>query len=152
AKGRVENERENQVRGNHASSPSQEKDPVVQRSFGPLAMPTPLLTFEGINNRNFVFPPDTQGDVGPNHYVQWVNLSFQIWDKTGTSLYGPANGNTLWTGFTGPCETQNGGDPITLYDPMADRWMMSQFTTAAPYYQCIAVSTSPDPTGTWDRY
>jgi len=37
-------------------------------------MPPPLLTFEGTS---FVegggLPPDTNGDVGPNHYVQSVN-------------------------------------------------------------------------------
>ena len=119
-------------------------------------MPSPLVNFEAIHNTYSVQPPDTQGDVGPNHYVQWVNLGFQIWDKAGNSLYGPANGNTLWSGFGGACETTNDGDPITLYDPLADRWLMSQFALPnypnGPFYQCIAISTTADPTGTWYRY
>ena len=129
-------------------------DPVVQKDFGPgaLAMPAPIRNFAGVNNRNGVYPPDTNGDVGPNHYVQMVNLSFQIWNKSGVSVYGPANGNTLWSGFGGPCQTQNAGDPIVLYDPIADRWLMSQFTSSSPYGECIAISTTPDPTGSYYRY
>jgi N-acetylneuraminic acid mutarotase len=130
-------------------------DPVVQRAFSPLAMPAPLTSFDGVNNRNGSLPPDTGGDVGPYHYVQWVNLSFQVFDKSGNSLYGPANGNTLWSGFGGPCQQNNNGDPIVLYDSIADRWLMSQFAILGqngPGYQCIAISQSPDPTGAYYRY
>lgn len=133
---------------------------IVQSSAGgPITMPAPELNFEGVNNVNSVYPPDTQGDIGPNHYIQWVNLSFQIWsidrvNHTATSVYGPAAGNTLWQGFGGACETNNHGDPITLYDPFADRWFMSQFAipSSPPYYQCVAVSVTPDPLGAWYRY
>jgi hypothetical protein len=41
---------------------------------------------------------------------------------------------------------------VVLYDPLADRWFITQFTTASPYYECIVVSTSPDPLGTYNRY
>jgi hypothetical protein len=131
-------------------------DPGMQQAPGGSSMPAPIANFEGVNNVNAIYPPDTQGDVGPNHYVQWVNLSFAIYNKTGTLLYGPANGSTLWSGFGGPCETTNDGDPITLYDPLADRWLMSQFALPSypngPFYQCVAVSTTADPLGTWYRY
>lgn len=132
-------------------------DPVVQRIFGLTAganpaVPSPLKNFAGVNNRDGVYPPDTTGDVGPNNYVQWVNLSFQVFDKNGNSLYGPAEGNTLWSGFGGLCQTSNAGDPIVLYDSMADRWVMAQFTASNPYGECVAVSTSPDPTGSYNRY
>ena len=128
-------------------------DPVVQKSFGPsMLMPAPITNFAGVGNVDGVYPPDTNGDVGPNHYVQWVNLHFQIWNKNGVSLYGPAAGNTLWSGFGGPCASQNAGDPIVLYDQAADRWVLSQFTSSAPYGECIAVSTTGDPTGSYYRY
>src|SRR5207302_10392157 len=52
----------------------------------------------------------------------------------------------------GACQSRNDGDPIALYDPMADRWLMAQFTAANPYGECVAVSTSSDPTGSWYRY
>jgi hypothetical protein len=41
---------------------------------------------------------------------------------------------------------------IALYDGIADRWLVSQFTTVAPYHQCIAVSQTNNPTGSWYLY
>ena len=142
----------------------QGNDPVVQIENGITAMPAPLKNFEGVGNVNSVLPPDTQGDIGydpatgKKYYVQWVNISFAVWDVTDAPalIYGPVAGKTLWTGFGGPCETENDGDPITLFDPLAKRWLMSQFALPnfplGPYYQCIAVSQTGDPTGAWHRY
>ncbi len=130
-------------------------DPIVQRFMGPLAMPTPILSFEGIDINGGCggcLPPDTNGEVGPNNYVQTVNSAVQVWDKTGTSLMGPVAINTLWTGFGGSCETRNDGDPVVMYDQLADRWLISQFTDATPFSECIAISTTPDPTGAYHRY
>lgn len=135
------------------------EDSVLQTSFGgngpdlvePLA-PSPSVNFDGVGNIAGVYPPDTNGDVGPNHYVQMVNLHTQIWDKNGNSLYGPVASNTIWSGFSGSCSTRNDGDPIVLYDQMADRWILSQFTAANPYGECVAVSTTGDPTGSYYRY
>ncbi|HST05354.1 MAG TPA: hypothetical protein VLQ48_11540 [Chloroflexia bacterium] len=128
-------------------------DPAVQYTFGSQLMaPSPAQNFEGVGNRNGVYPPDTNGDVGPNHYVQIVNLSLQIFNKSGGTLYGPVNANTIWSGFGGGCQTRNDGDPVALYDSMADRWLISQFTAASPYGECVAISTSPDPTGSYYRY
>jgi hypothetical protein len=130
-------------------------DPVVQSAAptGGVAMPAPLTNWAGISANPFS-PPDTNGDVGPNHVVQIVNDQFQVWDKSGNSLFGPAEGSTLWQGFGGPCELLPGIDPILLYDPFADRWVISQSTGSlqADTYQCIAVSSTPDPTGSWNRY
>ena len=129
-------------------------DVGLQTAMGPTAMPAPTVNFEGINNVNGVLPPDTQGDIGPNNYVQWVNLSYGIWNRTGGVQRAATNGNTLWTGFGGECETTNSGDPITVYDHLADRWFMSQFTYGGGtgHYQCVAVSTTSDPLGSWNRY
>jgi hypothetical protein len=130
-------------------------DPAVQKAFGPLGggIPTPFVSFDGIPNIAGVAPPDPDGDVGPNHYVEMVNLHFQIFDKTGTSLFGPAANNTLFTGMTHPCEVENAGDPIVLHDQLADRWMLTQFTSNGPvFYNCVAISTTSDPTGTYYRY
>jgi hypothetical protein len=134
------------------------EDPVVQSTLtggaSPVqSMPAPLLSFDGIGNIAGVMPPDTNGDVGPNHYVQMVNLAFQIWDKRGRSVYGPASLRTLWKGFGLPCEGADHGDPVVLYDPLADRWLLTQFIVQAPYYgECLAVSTGPDPAGAYYRY
>ena len=107
------------------SEPTPALDPVLDEAPTPAAATT-FFNFEGVSNRNGVLPPDPNGDIGPNHYVQWVNLSLQIWSinratSTATSVYGPVNGNTIWSGFGGPCQTTNDGDPIVLYDQAADR-------------------------------
>ena len=110
-----------------------------------------------------VAPPDTTGDIGPNHYVQWVNLRYSIYtltrdasnNITGFNLVGgfPKQGNIVWQGFGGACETSNDGDPLVQYDQFADRWVLTQFAVSStPYTQCVAVSTGPDPTGSYYRY
>lgn len=131
----------------------QTPDGALQTVYGDMEIPAPSVSFNGPPNISSVSPPDPVGDVGPNHYVAMSNLSFQIFDKTGASLFGPAANNTLWAGFGGPCQTENAGDPIVLYDQISDRWMLSQFTAAGPtYYNCVAVSTTADPTGTYYRW
>ncbi|MDQ3707094.1 MAG: S-layer homology domain-containing protein [Chloroflexota bacterium] len=130
-------------------------DSVVQRYFGPMIMPTPILTFDGTDQSTSFcacLPPDTNGDVGPNHYVQWNNSSIVMFTKTGTPVFGPVAGNTLFAGFPGRCQTENDGDPIVLYDQLAGRWFLSQFLASSPYGMCIAVSQTSDPTGSYHRY
>jgi uncharacterized membrane protein len=101
-------------------------------------------------------PPDPNGAVGDTQYVQWVNTSFAVFDKaTGAVVYGPVGGNTLWQGFGGQCQQQNDGDPIVLFDQIARRWVFQQFAVtggAGNYYDCVAVSTTSDATGTYNRY
>ena len=147
------------------SRPSLLPDPVVQRFTGTPLVPGSSRSFDGLDNASGVLPPDTNGDVGPHHFFQTVNLSLAIYSKgTATTppalLYGPFDGSTLWNGFGGPCETNNNGDPVVMYDHLADRWFMSQLAlpnlwfglAIGPFYQCIAVSTTPDPTGSYYRY
>ena len=99
-------------------------------------------------------PPDTNGSVGSTQYVQWVNEAFAVYDKaTGARILGPVNGNTLWSGFGGGCQTNNDGDPIVLWDKIDQRWVMTQFSVStSPFLQCIAVSQTADATGSWFRY
>ena len=130
-------------------------------SFGPaLQAPATSANFEGLSNQdNFnifgfrVNPPDPNGAVGPNHYVEMINLVFGVYSKTGTLLLGPVDTGTLWAGFAIPDCTDPSGDPIVLYDQLADRWLLTQFTTRGPiYYDCVAISTTGDPTGSYYRY
>jgi len=140
---------------------------IIQDQPGTISMPSPSANFDGVNNINGVLPPDTEGDIGydPNtgkkYYIQWVNLSFQIWDVTNpaapVSVYGPAAGNTLFSalGNNSDCASHNDGDPIVLFDHLANRWLLSQFAVNppdGPYYQCIAISASSDPLGAWYLY
>jgi len=123
-------------------------------------IPAPLLTFEGLSNQdNFnifgfrVNPPDPNGEVGPNHFVEMINLVFAVYDKAGNLLVGPVDTGSLWAGFPITDCTDPSGDPVVLYDQFMDRWLLSQFTTAGPeYFNCVAISTTSDPTGSYYRY
>ncbi len=151
-------------RGGVATNSKYSPDKALQtgglRPSGSLAIPPPSLTFEGLSNQdNFetfgfrVAPPDPVGDVGPNHYVEMINLVFAVYDKTGHRLLGPVDTGTLWANFSIPDCTDPSGDPVVLYDQFADRWLLSQFTTRGPiYYNCVAISQTGDPTGAYFRY
>lgn len=132
-------------------SGTNEMDPLVGVSGNNLLnTPAINLSFEGISATGYV-PPDTIGDVGPNHYVQMVNTSFAIYDKTGNLLDGPHPINQLWQGQGNLCASQNGGDPVVLYDPLDDRWLLSQFTSSGNNV-CMAVSQTGDPLGSYYLY
>lgn len=124
-------------------------------------IPSPLLTFDGVAQGQSACgcePPDTDGDVGPNHYVQAVNSVFTVYDKSGNTLAGPTTYNSLFAPLVGtPCNGLNDGDPYVLYDPTADRWLVSDFAfpsfPGTSFYQCIAVSKTSSPvTGGWNLY
>jgi hypothetical protein len=124
---------------------------VAPPAGAPLPPTGSPLAFDGIPATGWS-PPDTVGDVGPNHYIQMVNISFAIYDKSGTLLAGPSPINALWAGFGGACEANNNGDPIVRYDHLADRWMLTQFAIFASR-QCIAISRTSDPVaGGWYLY
>ena len=147
---------------NHLSAPVQ----------GAVALAAPAATnnFDGVGNGfsgpNGTFsvasaPPDTNGAVGPQDYVQTVNTDFAVFNKdasrgaVGSVRYGPVTINTLWNGFGGLCQTDNDGDPTVVYDQIANRWVISQFAVTgatSTWYECVAVSTTSDPTGAWYRY
>ncbi|RMH21728.1 MAG: hypothetical protein D6696_05150 [Acidobacteria bacterium] len=121
--------------------------------------PAPTINVDGFSDDDNaavvgfrIVPPDTEGDVGLTRYVQWINLVFGVFDKaTGNVIFGPVAGNSIWNGFGGACELNNDGDPIVLYDHLADRWLLSQFSIDEGI-QCIAISTTNDPTGPYFRY
>ena len=146
-------------------SPALPGAPSVMQLFAPKPLAAVAGTsFEGpgVGLAGFTMsgaPPDMTLAVGPNHIVAWVNSQYAVYNKSGTVLVSPTNGNALFTGVGGECETTNRGDPILQYDRIADRWILSQFAfavsgnvPAAPYFQCFAVSTTNNPTGTYFRY
>ncbi len=125
------------------------------------AAPAPLVNFEGLSQKvGRATPPDTTGEVGPNHFVQGVNFgNFAVYDKTGKQLAQPVEIGDLWPAGD-ECNTLGSGDPIIQYDQFANRWLISQFAfprsaagqPAAPFFECIAISTSGDPLGKYNAY
>lgn len=125
-----------------------------------LPVPGPSLSFEGLNSDDNaaaygfrVLPPDTVGDVGFGHYVQAVNLLVRVFDKSGNALTPPFKMSTLFAPLGTPCSARNDGDPNVLFDPLSDRWILSQFCTQAPpFRQMVAVSRTSDPSGEYYLY
>ena len=92
--------------------------------------------------------------MGLTQYVQIVNEGYQVFDKTtGASVFGPVGIATIWSGFGGVCQNNGHGDPVVLYDQLANRWLVSQFAGASVLTdECVAVSTTSDATGSYNRY
>ena len=139
-------------------------DGALQQTVLPQAGTTSALNFAGVGNGDYGFspdaaPPDTNGAVGATQYVQWVNESFAVFNKTtGALVKGPVQGNQLFQslGSTHPCAVNNDGDPIAQYDKIDNRWVLTQFSVTngntAGYYQCVAVSQTSDATGVFNVY
>jgi len=136
-------------------------DPVIDhgvlRLLLPDVMPPPILVFEGISFPGAgcnCSPPNVNGAAGMSQYVQVVEEAYQVFDKaTGTSLLGPLTVSSLFSGFGGTCQNNGLGDGIVRYDRLANRWVISQMAgNPIPTDTCIAVSTTSDATGTWNRY
>jgi hypothetical protein len=120
------------------------EDPIAQKTMGSRQSQTLLASWEGLSGLSY--PPDPSGAAGPNHYVQAVNSSYQIFSKTGGSVIGggPFTLGSLLFG-------SNDGDPIVLYDKYADRWVITEFKTVGRKV-LFAISKTSDPTGQYYTY
>ena len=109
----------------------------------------PIQNFSG--SESPAFPPDANGTIGPEHYMQTINTFYTIFNRAGTIVAGPTALNTLFYGVAG--SDNNDGDPIILYDEQADRWLVAEFSIYDDDdSMLVAVSTTNDPTGTWYKY
>jgi hypothetical protein len=126
-------------------------------------MPAPSLTFNAMdfNNNGAGHPPDPNGDIGLNHYMEAVNTSIGIYNKTTGAKITAFQFNSFWLGAgTGTaCDTSNQGDPIVLYDTLSQHYIFMDFAWMStdlqngPYYFCFAVSMTSDPvSGGYWRY
>ncbi|MCX6251916.1 MAG: T9SS type A sorting domain-containing protein [Bacteroidetes bacterium] len=127
-------------------------DPGLQSRNGTTITDTTIVNFEGMGATAYV-PPDTHGEAGSDYYFQVVNCSYAIYNKTGSMIFGPYGSSTIWSGM--PNNT-NSGDAVVVWDEVAQRWLFTQFSLPfypnAPFFQMIAVSQTPDPTGSWYRW
>ncbi len=149
------------VRATSSGSGEASPDAAIQRSLAVSPnIPGTIVNFEGQSIFDTIalgqgfLPPDTVGDVGPNHYVQAVNVTFRVYNKAGVPLTPVRSLGDLWASIPGPCAGDESGDPIVLYDSYADRWLISQFCTVANpnNHQLIAISQTPDPAGAYFLY
>lgn len=131
---------------NENDLPLEGQHPGYQSEQGTRDALTVLQNFQGASiQEGQAIPPDPTGAVGPNHYVHAVNLVVKIFDKTGSLLTGPvALGTFLGNG-------NSNGDPIVMYDHLADRFFVSQFNVSTNAL-IIGISQTPDPTGSYNLY
>jgi hypothetical protein len=162
-------------RPEHEGPPGHKPAPLGARQLETLnislaPMPSAIQSFPGMSRTDMCtggqcgagIPPDTNGDVGPNHYIQAVNSAYAIYDKATGNLLASFTENSLFSG--GPtgtlCDSSSFGDPVVVYDAIADRWILSNFAFSlsggnpvSPFYQCIAASRTGNPvTGGWNLY
>lgn len=125
-------------------------DPVWQKDHVSRSVASVPTVYNGQTSP--YFPPDDNGTIGPNHYMQTVNTTYAIYNKSdGVKVAGPTAMNQLFGNVPGA--SCNDGDPIILYDERADRWMAAEFSLCgSPQRMLVAVSTTNDPTGTWYQY
>jgi hypothetical protein len=165
----VSNSQTPTARPTRAPFRSSKTDSVASTLAGPLANVSTGVNFEGQSaddTRNLLglafVPPDTNGAVGAKQFVQMVNVTISVYNKSGGLQLGPVLIHTLWTGFGGLCEFgggppdfTDGGDPVVLYDHLANRWLVSQLqfdSTFTHNAECVAISTSSDARGSYNRY
>lgn len=137
----------------------------------PASLPTPVQAHTGGTTVNVegtgaagIAPSDVNGAVGKTQYVQSVNTNLAIYNKAdGALLLGPFATNAVFTGFGGgdgatACRLNNVTGASVLFDKQASRWIVTKLawapgnTLTGPYYQCIAISTGDDATGSYYRY
>jgi hypothetical protein len=129
------------------------------------AMPATVMDFDGLGeitqvlggSVGAIYPPDPNGDVGPNHFVEAVNEAYAIFAKNGAFLAAFTQ-NSLWSGSgSTPCNGHARGDAVVLHDGVHDRWILTNLaypdSFSTPFYECIAVSKTADPLrGGWWLY
>jgi hypothetical protein len=142
-------------------------DPVVQKKKGTGPISSPIQNFDGeclpfgdqacpeASNCSCL-PPDTNGEAGVSQYVEMVNTSFTVYSKSGAVLRPATDIDQLWANTSSECATHDEGDPVVVYDQLANRWLLSQFiaspNSGEQYGECVAVSTSGDATGSYYLY
>jgi len=128
-----------------------EPDSVIQDdSEFRQALPITLhFNFDGLDgvHAGGVVPPDTNGAVGDKQFVLITNFAYSVYDKSsGKKILGPMDIRHIWKKLGGQCGGYDIGDPIVLYDKLANRWFIYEL------FGCIAVSTTDDATGRFNLY
>jgi hypothetical protein len=130
------------------------EDTAVQDVYLPTVHTVPVLSLAGTReDQGNAQVPDTNGSVGAAQFVEITNFDYEVFDKTtGKVILKPTNTNTIFSGFGGACQGTNPGDPVVVWDKLAQRWLVTYFNYISNLTLCIAVSTTSDATGSYNRY
>jgi hypothetical protein len=138
-------------------APEPDLDPVIDRGPEQSQLTGPAAAFEGIafdGDIAICCPSDAVGDIGADHYLEWVNTGLQVFSRTGEPVSPLLPGNTIFAalGASSECALYNRGDPVVAYDQFAERWVVTQFAfpledgrPVGPSYSCVAVSRTSNP-------
>lgn len=132
--------------------------PVLAGQAQPLVNIGLNFTASTLNVDSTALPPDSNGAVGPLHFVEFINGRFAVYNKsngsqamsiTDVSFWGQG-GITLASGW-------DVTDPRIIYDPASQRWFASMVDfdptgTVNTNHFLLAVSATADPTGTWKAF
>ncbi len=124
-------------------------DGALQKEAGTVANNGPTLAFDGAKGQGYV-PLDPNGMIGSNYYVQTINSTYAVWNKNGTAKLAETDFKKLFGSFT-----SDDGDPVTMYDKFADRWVITEFQAGKNSNidtMMFAVSQTNDPTGKFYLY
>jgi uncharacterized repeat protein (TIGR01451 family) len=147
--------------------PGQEEAGRARIPSPSVAAPPPIANFAGLDFATWGdgHPPDTNGDIGPTYYIQVINTSIGIFNKSTGVRVAAFTFNTFMSQgtFGNLCDTDNFGDPVVLYDTFEDRWIITDFAfqldgsgnviNPPGSFQCFAASKTGDPvSGGWNFY
>ncbi|MGC9990382.1 MAG: hypothetical protein ABSC07_17510 [Terriglobales bacterium] len=139
------------LRSKTNAGPGLSEDPVLQKKYKPQVGVTQGVSFDGIASPGYV-PSDSNMAVGPNAIVEVVNVQLAVYGKSGALVAGPTNIQSLFSSLKGDCSANTYGDPIVLYDRLADRWVVTMLGAGSTYSECVAVSQTNDPAGAYYLY
>jgi hypothetical protein len=139
------------LRSKVQNGPWQQEDPVLQKEVLPQVSATSGINFDGISSPGYA-PSDSNMAVGPTQIVEVVNVQFAVYSKTGATLAGPTNIQSIFSTLAGDCGSGTYGDPVVLYDRPADRWVLSMIGSGSTASECIAVSKTNNPAGAYYLY
>jgi subtilisin-like proprotein convertase family protein len=133
-------------------------DALVERQINfrsrlPTAFGTPIVNQNVLSGT--AQPNDPTGDIGTHQFVAAINGpgggQFAAYDKvTGAQVVAPTLMESLGSG--GLCAAGL-GDPIVLFDELASRWVLTEFSSSGNGL-CVYLSDVADLSGTvtWTRY
>lgn len=134
----------------HQANTNPQPDGALQSVAGTNATNGTIESFDGVAGQGYV-PLDANGMVGSNYYVQTINSVYAVWNKNGTAKLAQTDFKKLFGSFTA-----DDGDPVTMYDKFADRWIITEFqsgkSSSTIDTMMFAVSETNDPTGKYYIY
>jgi hypothetical protein len=141
--------------------------PFILRSANPVPSVVVGQNFTGSTYgvNSSAIPPDANGAVGTRYFVEFINGTFAVYNKTNHQNVKRIADTKFWSNAGVLLATSDGiTDPRVIYDPISQRWFVSMVDFDAntaggggdPTLESndflLAVSLTSDPTGAWKGF